>query len=156
MILCTSDINGKRKWTQCAFYYLLIAIFVAAFGAIYEVFSHGVYSWCMLYAFAFPLFGGTLPFLSIGLFSEKQYPTQVCVTLYHCGIATMTVGSIIQGILEIYGTTNMLVSYYWIVGIILIATALVINRRNHYLLSILLIMLILVFTSISACHMIKT
>lgn len=36
--------------------------------------------------------------------------------LYHSGIATLTVGSIVQGVLEIYGTTNALAGYYWIAG----------------------------------------
>lgn len=45
--------------------------------------------------------------------------------LYHSGIATLTVGSIIRGVLDIYGTTNQLTNYYWIVGIILIAISLI-------------------------------
>ena len=36
--------------------------FLALFGAIYEIFSHEVYSYFMLYAFAIPLAMGLLPY----------------------------------------------------------------------------------------------
>ena len=115
----TSDNNNTRRALKTAFVYLLISLFCALFGAVYEVFSHEVYSYYMLYAFAFPLAGGTLPFLAISLL-RKRYPEIVARNLYHSGIATLTVGSIIQGVLEIYGTTNHLTGLYWLVGVILL------------------------------------
>lgn len=121
MILSTSVTN--RSILKTAFTYLLISIFVALFGAIYEVFSYGVYSNFMIYAFAFPLVGGCLPFFVLGFlvppsrYSTIKHPTALSRNLYHSGIATLTVGSIIRGVLDIYGTTNMLSDYYWIVGI---------------------------------------
>ena len=115
----TSDINHEKRAKKTAFVYLLIALFCAFFGAIYEVFSHGVYSGYMIYAFAFPLAGGTLPFLVISLHGEKKYPNAIARNLYHSGIATLTVGSIVRGVLDIYGTTNSLSGIYWIVGGIL-------------------------------------
>ncbi|MGN0504976.1 MAG: hypothetical protein ACI4FZ_00330 [Lachnospiraceae bacterium] len=119
----TSDIdaNAKRA-TKTAFVYLLISIFCALFGAVYEMFSHEVYSFFMIYAFAFPLIGGTLPFFILHLARAKVYPDTFSGTLYHSGIATVTVGSIVQGILEIYGTTNLLTKYYWMIGFLLIGS----------------------------------
>lgn len=115
----TSDINHEKRAKKTAFVYLLIALFCAFFGAVYEVFSHDVYSGYMIYAFAFPLAGGTLPFLAMSLCSTKRYPNAIARNLYHSGIATLTVGSIIRGVLDIYGTTNSLSGIYWIVGGIL-------------------------------------
>ena len=43
----------------------------AVLGAVYELFSHGVYSYFMLYAFLFPLAGGALPLLALSL-SRRQ------------------------------------------------------------------------------------
>lgn len=43
--------------TACA--YLAVSAFCAVFGAVYEHFSHNVYSACMVFAFAFPLAGGS-------------------------------------------------------------------------------------------------
>lgn len=110
----TDKATGKALKT--AFVYLLVSLFCILFGAVYELFSHEVYSFYMIYAFAFPLAGGTLPFLMIALSQTKKYPGAVAGNLYHSGIATLTVGSILRGVLDIYGTTNCLLGFYWIVG----------------------------------------
>lgn len=65
MILSTLDINRMNK---TALYYLFISLFCILFGAVYELFSHEVYSYFMLYAFVIPLGGGALPFFYNGLF----------------------------------------------------------------------------------------
>ena len=75
----------------------------------------------MIYAFVFPLMGGTLLFLAIALFGAKGYPGGMVGLLYHSGIALLTVGSILRGVLEIYGTTNHMLSIYWYLGIALTA-----------------------------------
>lgn len=120
----TSDTDISRKALKTAFLYLLVSLFCALFGAAYERFSHEVYSFYMIYAFVFPLAGGTFPFLAISLF-RKRYPGAVARNLYHSGIATLTVGSIVQGVLDIYGTTNRLTGLYWIVGVILVISGIV-------------------------------
>lgn len=114
-----SGIDASAKAAKTAFVYLLAALACALFGAVYECFSHGVYSYFMLYAFAFPLVGGTLPFLGLHLLRPDCCPGPLAQQLYHCGIATLTVGSILRGILEIYGTTNTLASYFWPMGLLL-------------------------------------
>ena len=43
-----------------AFRGLIISIGLAAAGAVYEMFSHGVYAFGMIYAFMIPLVGVTL------------------------------------------------------------------------------------------------
>lgn len=121
----TSDTDHKlRQCAAAAFVYLLIACFCALFGWIYEHFSHGVYSYAMLYAFAYPLLGGTLPLLALGLSRRGSRPIGMDVTLYRCGIATLTLGSIITGVLEIYGTRNPLTDVYQWVGWVLVGIGL--------------------------------
>lgn len=119
MTVYSSDINEKARMEKTAFGYFLVALFYALFGAVYEVFSHDVYSFYMLYAFGFPLVGGTLPFWLFARGSGKCYPGGVSCRLYHAGIATLTVGSIVRGILDIYGTTNRLTAVYFIAGVLL-------------------------------------
>ena len=116
MILSTSDIKGKKQAEKISFVYFLIGLFCAFFGAVYEMFSHEVYSFYMIYAFAFPLIGGTLPFWVLARLPRFGYPGAVARTLYHSGIATLTVGSIVRGVLDIYGTTNVLSGYYFKAG----------------------------------------
>ena len=111
----------QRKCAKTAFAYLIVSLFCALFGAVYEVFSHGVYSFYMIYAFGFPLAGGALPFLLLSFSGTPKYPPGLSRNLYHSGIATLTVGSLVRGVLDIYGTTNALSNGYWIVGIPLVA-----------------------------------
>ncbi len=117
----TSDIDQNNRAAKTALVYLLISLFCALFGAIYEVYSHEVYSFSMIYAFVFPLAGGALPFLILHLAGAVRYPGAVSRNLFHSGIAALTVGSIVQGVMEIYGTTNSLVNWYWRVGPVLVA-----------------------------------
>ena len=94
---------------------MIAALFCVAFGAVYEIFSHGVYSYGMIYAFVFPLVLGVLPFMLITML-RAPYPNRFARGVYHAGIATLTVGSLVSGALEIYGTTNPLTLVYWIAG----------------------------------------
>lgn len=119
MTLSTSVQENKRKTARIGFGYLLISVFCAVFGAVYERFSHEVYSYYMLYAFLFPLILGAVVFLSFALFG-KRMPGMAARWFYHAGVATWTVGSFMEGVLEIYGTTNRLVLGYWIVGAVFV------------------------------------
>ena len=101
---------------RIGFVYLCLSVVCLVLGAVYEHFSHGVYSGWMVYAFAFPLVGGALPFYAMAGFALRRAPGSVPRGLYHAGIATLTVGSFFQGALDIYGTTQALTVIYWIVG----------------------------------------
>ena len=116
MTLSTSDIKkSRREIEKLVFTYLLATIVCASFGAVYESFSHGVYSYYMLYAFMIPLLGGTLPF-SYVLYFQNKIPRPMARRFHHFGISALTVGCIFCGVLEIYGTTNCLVIVYFTVG----------------------------------------
>ena len=84
--------------------YLVLSVFVFVFSQIYEYFSHGVYSNYMLYAFLIPFLGLCVP--SFLLHSLKKSLPANSRFLWKAGIATLTVGSIYKGILEIYGTNG--------------------------------------------------
>lgn len=119
--MSTSDMEtNRRRALKTAFVYLLFSLFCALFGGVYEFFANGVMSFRMVYAFAIPLVGGTLPFFYMGVFGMKPYPAAVLVGYHHCAIATFTLGTLLWGALEIYGTSNVLVHIYYMVGISLI------------------------------------
>ena len=107
---------------------LLFALFCALFGAIYEIFSHEVYSYFMIYAFAIPLVFAVLP-LSVCLLKGRRTPDPTARLLWNFGTVTLTVGCIFRGILEIYGTTNRLLWGYRIAAAILFIGALISQRR---------------------------
>lgn len=117
MTLSTSAINRHCK--KIMMLYCGITILTVIFALIYEMFSHEVFSWYMMGAFLFPLVLGVIPFFAIGKM-HTIFPSLFSIDLYHSGIATLTFGSIIEGILEIYGTTNRLIIVYWIAGFALV------------------------------------
>ncbi len=117
----TSDRAGKQGGrTSFAAVYLPASAACALFGGVYELFGHGVYSRFMLFAFAFPLLLGAAPAF---LLQRAGKPPRggASEALIHAGVAALTVGSLVQGALEIYGTTNPLVLGYWVVGGVLTA-----------------------------------
>lgn len=97
--------------------FLGVTVGVAAFAAIYELFSHQVYSRFLIFAFLIPLFGGAVPYSLILGSQRNEKPGILAQCLYNSGLATLTAGSIFQGILEIYGTTSHLSIVYWTVGL---------------------------------------
>ena len=101
--------------------YLFLSVFVFVFAQIYEYFSHGVYSNYMLYAFLIPFLGLTVPrFL---LYSLKKTLPANSRFLWKSGIATLTVGSIYKGVLEIYGTNGYFEFPYLFIGVALCIVA---------------------------------
>ena len=91
--------------------------FLAVFGGIYELFSHEVYSGWMIFSFAVPLLLGAL--LYALLLHVGKAPGRVFLNLWNAGVACLSVGSVFQGVLAIYGTTNSLIVVYPIAGGIL-------------------------------------
>ena len=125
----TSVINDRREYFNCFDYarlYVLAAVNVAVFSAIYEHFSFGVYSPFMIFAFVVPLLMGGLVFLLLGRACKKTgstVPALVC-KFWHAAVATLTVGFLFRGVLDIYGTSSPLASVYWIASAMLAALSL--------------------------------
>ena len=125
MILSTLDIKSVKHLHDTELFYLLFSIFCAIFGAVYEWFSHEVYAYSMLYAFMIPLIGGALPTLLL-IRAQKTPPVQLESEIYRCGIITITVGTLVRGVLIIYGTSSPLCSIYPIVGLTFCALGVII------------------------------
>lgn len=107
--------SGIDRQVRTCVVYGIAAAACALFGAVYEAFSHGVWSYFMVYAFAWPLVLGMLPFGVMAL-RKRAMPGRLVLNLWHSGVAALTVGCVMEGVLEIYGTTNQLTAVYWIVG----------------------------------------
>lgn len=123
MTLFTSDIKEEKKHARrVSLIYLCITLFVGLFSAVYEYFSFGVYSNYMIFLYMFPLVAGVLPFAAAGLVNGLPCPSPASERVYNCGVATLTVGSCLAGVLEIYGTTSIYIQFYWITGIAVMAS----------------------------------
>ncbi|MBR1555101.1 MAG: hypothetical protein IJ644_06895 [Oscillospiraceae bacterium] len=102
---------------------VICSVWFAFFGAVYEHFSHEVYSYYMIYAFAIPLGMGALLYSIMAL--KRIQLDDMFLNLWNSAIATFTIGSIFKGVLDIYGTTNRMVTVYPVVGGILTLCALI-------------------------------
>ena len=108
-------------------YYLAAAMLVATAGGVYEFFSHGVMSNYMMFAFTVPLLAGAVPNLLAGLTGNKKRADRgnsAAAGLQLAAVATLTAGSLMNGALEIYGTTNRLMAVYPVAGLALLTAAL--------------------------------
>ncbi|MBQ7247577.1 MAG: hypothetical protein IJS22_05765 [Lachnospiraceae bacterium] len=103
---------------------MLAACLCALIAAVYESFSHEVYSYYMLFAFAVPLAGGALPLLALVL-AGRQLPGRLAVWAWSSGIAALTVGSMFKGALDIYGTTSRLLIVYPVIASVMMCLGLV-------------------------------
>ena len=107
--------DTKIRAAKTAAVYLIVSLFCSVFGAVYEFFSHGVYSAYMLFCFVPPLTLGCAVFFIIYL-AGSDMPCRLAFNLYNSGVASITVGFIMNGVIEIYGTTNHLTLIYFIAG----------------------------------------
>ena len=130
----SSDNRTSRLSWKSLLPITMTTFFVFAFAKIYGLFSHGVYSVFMSYAFLLPL---TLIFLPkfINLCTgnrlwnlslentdkegeKKLFFASLAFFLWKSGVAVLTVGSIYKGVLEIYGTSGTFEWIYFAVGLL--------------------------------------
>lgn len=123
----TKNYNGKHRIVKNT----IFAVFCILFAAIYEAFSHQVYSLFMIGAFLFSVLLGIVP----DLIRKKMGHTgnEIALALQQCGIYTLTVGSIFRGILDIYGTTNRSGAVYWVAGGVLFAVGILMERMGKHI-----------------------
>lgn len=117
------DTNLKKQIIK----HFIISVFFFLFGVIYELFSHGVYSKYMIFAFFIPLILGLAFYTSIHFLKLNNYFNKTFFRIYNSSIYTFTLGCIIKGVLDIYGTTNKLLSIYFNAGVLLLVVAIIIN-----------------------------
>lgn len=103
MTLSTSVIDKRRIKKRCICF-LCIAAGCLLFDRIYAIFSHGVSSNSMRFMFLYPLLLGVLGSCVISR-------SGLGFDMYCCGVATLTVGSLLRGIFEIAGTAS---GFQWV------------------------------------------
>ena len=108
--------------------YFAASMVIAAAGAVYGLFGHGVYSYYMTYAFMIPLLAGALPHLLLAMkeADKEKRPSglSTILDLYDAQlafVATLTAGSLLKGALDIYGTTNRLLMIYPVIALLILA-----------------------------------
>lgn len=105
----------EKGWLGRAIGFAVSSCIVALFGSVYELFSHGVYSYSMIYAFAYLLVGGCVPSLFMARF-KRRCIVGATFELYAFALACATAGSVVGGILEIYGSSNRLLPIFYVLA----------------------------------------
>ena len=78
----------------------------------------------MILAFLYPLLGGLMPATLLLPAKAELQPGEWTRSLWGAGIASLTLGSLFRGVLEIYGTTSRLSAVYPVLGWTLLALGL--------------------------------
>ncbi len=104
--------------------YLVVTVICILIPLIYYRFTHGVHSWYMTLLFLWPLVLGVLPsLLKYRVVPRLRPQRRLSAGLYHSGVAALTVASLLQGILEIAGTTSGWQTLLMVLGLLLVVGA---------------------------------
>lgn len=113
--------TNNKRFKKTAVVYTLITVFFFIFSRIYEHFSFGETSVYMHWLFGVPLIGGV-----VLLISQKLIPnlSRLSLNLWNSAVATIAVGVLFRGIVNLSGRSTTLDLPYWYVGIGLAGLAL--------------------------------
>ena len=131
--MSTSVTNSTTRFSRTFISYLAMAAFLFIFSRIYESLSYGEVSVFMHYMFCATLVGGIL---LLGLLQVKPNLSRMTYNLWNSGIATITAGCLLRGIINLSGRSTTLDQPYWYVGAGFLALSLITlfisdTRRTH-------------------------
>lgn len=127
----TNQTSGRTARTFIT--YLATTAFLFIFSRIYESLSYGEVSVFMHYMFCVTLIGGGL---LLGLLTIKPNLSRLTFNLWNSGVATITAGFLLRGIINLSGRSTTLDQPYWFVGASFLILALISlflggNQRNR-------------------------
>ena len=112
----------KNSTLKSLYIYIGVTIFIGLFGAVYEIFSHNVFSPAMYLAWLIPCVLGVGMYLLLAFAPIDKVPGTLTECIYNFGVAMLTVRSIFIGVIEIYGTTNRaMLATYTVLSIVFLA-----------------------------------
>ncbi|HFI0393320.1 TPA: hypothetical protein ACGOYV_000063 [Streptococcus suis] len=112
--MSTSVTNQTAGRTARTFItYLATTAFLFIFSRIYESLSYGEVSIFMHYMFCVTLIGGGL---LLGFLTIKPNLSRLTFNLWNSGVATITAGFLLRGIINLSGRSTTLDQPYWFVG----------------------------------------
>lgn len=114
-----SDTKSKKPLVKTVVVYLVLAFVAVVVNYIYGMFGHGVHSAAMTWMFLYPLLGGALIYFLINwrlpnLSHQRAF--RFGYNSYNSGIAALTLGSFLKGILEIAGTDSGYLIVFTVAG----------------------------------------
>lgn len=134
----TSIRTPQKHIRKTTVVYLALSALAVAVNYVYGIFGHGVHSGYMTWMFLYPLLGGAVFYNLMnqaipGVIRAHSY--RAFFNAYNSGIATLTVGSFLKGILYIAGTDSAYTLYFdaagWLLAGAGIATLAALAFRNR-------------------------
>jgi len=129
LFISDTDTN-KKTCSRTAIIYLAATAFCGFFSSVYGKYSHGVSSDYMVFLCLIPLIFGVLPYTALYCFNIKA-PNNILRQIYNCGVATISVGSCLAGVFEIYGSGCVYVPFYFYIGVFLMAASVIAYLIKH-------------------------
>lgn len=112
--MSTSVTNTENKRTIRTFIaYLALTSFLFIFSRVYESLSYGETAFHMHYLFCVTLIGGSL---LLGLMTIHRTLSRLTYNLWNSGVAVITAGFLLRGIINLSGRSTTLDQPYWYVG----------------------------------------
>ncbi|MFH0403100.1 hypothetical protein ACHBIE_10265 [Streptococcus sp. A23] len=112
--MSTSATNSNSKRAIRTFMtYLALTSFLFIFSRVYESLSYGETAFHMHYLFCVTLIGGSL---LLGLMTIHRTLSRLTYNLWNSGVATITAGFLLRGIINLSGRSTTLDQPYWYVG----------------------------------------
>ncbi|HFI0235813.1 TPA: hypothetical protein ACGPBC_001448 [Streptococcus suis] len=112
--MSTSVTKTENKRTIRTFItYLALTAFLFIFSRVYESLSYGEVSFHMHYMFSVTLIGGGL---LLGLMTIHRTLSRLTYNLWNSGVAVITAGFLLRGIINLSGRSTTLDQPYWYVG----------------------------------------
>ena len=124
MTLSILDINRKGALRR-SYRYIFVTLFLIFFSFVYELKGHGVYSNYMLYCFVPSLLLGVVLWFVVGYYFKNISVYSLLPQALDSLVATLTIGMIFRGVLDIYGTTSRLCIVFVIASVLLAVLVLV-------------------------------
>jgi len=139
LYISNKRVRRSRQALKTMLVYLSVSGFCVFFNAVYSLYGHGVSSAAMSLMFLYPLLGGALGFGLVWLTvpaADGLRHYRAVYNLYNSGLATLILGSALQGVLEIAGTTSPYIALYRIAGGVLAGVGLLgfwrsVHRRRR-------------------------
>lgn len=127
-ILDTNMKNQSKHFRITIATYMILSVIAIIINKVYASFGHGVASPAMTWMFLYPLIGGTFFYFLIYGFANKIIKLtgyRLFFNIYNSGIATLTFGSFLKGIIDIAGADSIYLVFYYVVGGLFIAVGLI-------------------------------
>ena len=121
MSTSATNSNSKRAIRTFMTYFSLSA-FLFIFSRVYESLSYGETAFHMHYLFCVTLIGGSL---LLGLMAIHRTLSRLTFNLWNSGVATITAGFLLRGIINLSGRSTTLDQPYWFIGAGFLALALI-------------------------------